>query len=250
MRLTIQSAIKGILILQMGIALLLMLGEFSPGTPNLYAPRAPELSRPARPGDQTRRYTRQVPDTPSRPYEMPAGLPSRLALEPVPGEPNARALIGSISPGDAERMIEALSAHTSAGHSVRKLYLNSPGGSVVDALALGRHLRADKMETVVTEGDICLSACPYIFAGGTKRSAKGALGVHQHSFGENSYLPAFLAVEDIQRGQSEVMAYLDEMGLDVRLMRPALATGPNDIYIFVEDELTEYKLTTAARGGT
>ena len=238
MRLSIQSAIKGILILQLVLAGLLMLGEFTPSGPQLFAPRAPSMERPTRPGDQTRRYTRDVPSAPNRPYEMPAGLPSRLSLEPVKNEPDARALIGAISPGDADRIIEALTTD-----APKQLYLNSPGGSVADALALGRHLRDAQIATTIAEGDVCLSACPYIFAGGTRRTAPGTLGVHQHSFGENSFLPAFLAVEDIQRGQSQVMAYLDDMGLDVRLMRHALATGPSDIYIFVEDELIEYQIT-------
>jgi hypothetical protein len=34
------------------------------------------------------------------------------------------------------------------------------------------------------------------------------------------------------------------MGLDVRLMQHALATGPDDIYIFIEDELAEYRIVT------
>ena len=239
MKLSIQSAIKGILILQLGIAGLLMVGEFTPSGPQLFAPRAPSLDRPTRPGDQTRRYTRDVPTAPNRPYEMPAGLPSRLALEPVTNDPDARALIGAISPGDADRIIETLSRDLPL-----RIYLNSPGGSVADALALGRYLRSTGAAPLVAQGDVCLSACPYIFAGGSDRSAQGVLGVHQHSFGENAYLPAFLAVEDIQRGQSEVMGFLDDMGLDVRLMGPALATGPSDIYIFVADELTEYRITT------
>lgn len=43
--------------------------------------------------------------------------------------------------------------------------------------------------------------------GGTKRRVEqdASIGVHQHYFGQNSVQPAFMAVEDIQRGQGFVM---------------------------------------------
>lgn len=241
MTLTVQGAVKGVLILQLVLAGLMLIGEAGVSFSGANGPRAPSFDAPVRPGDQTRRYTRDAPTAPNRPYEMPAGLPSRLSLEPVEGNADALALIGMISPGDADRII------TELGRAVPELlYLNSPGGSVMDALILGRYLRQADVNTRVTNGDICLSACPYIFAGGTARDVaeNGALGVHQHYFGENTLLPAFLAVEDVQRGQAEVMAHLDAMGLDVRLMQHALATGPDDIYIFIEDELAEYRIVT------
>ncbi len=238
---TAQSAVKGVLIVQLVLAGLLLIGEAGGSFTGSNAPRAPGFDAPVRPGDQTRRYTQDAPSAPNRPYEMPAGLPSRLSLERVQDDDTARALIGTISPGDADRIVEELGRV-----QPELLYLNSPGGSVMDALILGRYLREAGIDTQVTQGDICLSACPYIFAGGVVRAVSdgAALGVHQHYFGENTFLPAFLAVEDVQRGQAEVMTHLDLMGLDVRLMRHALATGPDDIYVFVAEELTEYRIVT------
>ena len=91
-----------------------------------------------------------------------------------------------------------------------------------------------------------MSACPYLLAGGVLRqAAPGAMvGVHQHYFGQNSVLPAFLAVKDIQRGQAQVVGYLADMGIDLRLMQPALATPPEDIYVLTAQELERYRLTT------
>ena len=93
---------------------------------------------------------------------------------------------------------------------------------------------------------VCLSACPYILASGVERQVhKDAyVGVHQHSYGESTVLPAFLAIEDIQRGQGEVMEYLDAMGIDLRLMQHALATPPQEIYILIPEELERYALAT------
>ena len=68
--------------------------------------------------------------------------------------------------------------------------------------------------------------------------------MHQHYFDENIALPAFLAVKDIQRGQGEVLEYLIEMDIDPALMRHALVTPPEDIYILLPQELTDYRLVT------
>jgi len=95
-------------------------------------------------------------------------------------------------------------------------------------------------------GDICLSACPYILASGSTRNIHddAQVGVHQHYFGTNSALPAFLAVEDIQRGQGEVMTYLHDMGVDPLIMRHALVTPPDEIYVLLPEQLTTYKMDT------
>ena len=102
------------------------------------------------------------------------------------------------------------------------------------------------MNTEMAAGDICMSACPYVLSAGVERRvAEGAfVGVHQHYFEENTALPAFLIVEDIQRGQGEVMTYLAEMGVDPLLMQHALVTPPEAIYVFLRVELVTYRIIT------
>ena len=114
-----------------------------------------------------------------------------------------------------------------------------------DALVLGRALRQMGMTTALRSGDICYSACPYLLAAGTSRTIPedASVGVHQHFFGENTLLPTFLAVEDIQRGQGEVMEYLDQMGIDPLVMRHALATPSDEIYLLLPEELESYGFT-------
>ena len=111
-----------------------------------------------------------------------------------------------------------------------------------DALELGRALRLAGLETAMRAGDICYSACPYLLAAGVERDIPetAPVGVHQHYFGESTLLPAFVAVEDIQRGQGEVMGYLDEMGIDPLVMTHALSTPPDQIYVLLPEELVNY----------
>lgn len=210
--------------------------------------RAPDLSDPARPGDQTRRFRPgEIAPREARPgtRPMPAtvDMPTRLSFEIADwdGAP-ALTLTGQIAGGDAERFADWLAARDLPGI----VFLNSPGGSVRDALAIGRVLRDGGVDTAMSGSDVCLSACPYILAAGVDRSvAEGALvGVHQHFFDENVALPAFIAVEDIQRGQGDVMAYLIEMGVDPGVMQHALQTPPDEIYLLLPEELERYALTT------
>jgi hypothetical protein len=249
-RWTVRRAILAILGFQIGMAVILAGSDLIGALPQLLSPSPqPALDLPVRPGDQTRRY--RPADLPARddagPADRislpdPADMPARLRFERLAA--GQALLTGSIAPGDAARFDEWLA--TQAG--IATLRLHSPGGSVYDALAIGRAIRAAGQDTVMEAGDICLSACPYIFVGGVARAADPAamIGVHQHYFGENTVLPAFLAVEDVQRGQAAVLRHLVEMGVDPRLMQHSLETPPDEIYLLVAEELEKYGLLRPA----
>jgi hypothetical protein len=243
-------AIRWILVLQLAIAVFLVTRDVAGSWQGLsFSPQAPLLDQPVRPGDQTRRYDpRHAPALPARPgTDVPAmrEMPERLqfALDDT-----RLSLTGEIAGGDADRFAAWLDAAELAAEAAVTVALDSPGGSVADALEIGRRLRAAGFATEVAAGAVCLSACPYLLAAGIDRqvSPEGFVGVHQHYFGESTVLPAWMAVEDIQRGQAEVLEYLDEMGIDLRLMEHSLATPPDEIYILVADELEAYALVTPA----
>lgn len=238
----VARTLGAVLIFQLGIGGLLILGDMrdAPLSLPFSRPDAPRLSDPVRPGDQRRTFDPSR-DRPSvQPARNPGDLPDRLTLT---YESGAWRLEGAITPGDAERLIPQIDR---ADPEITDLILQSPGGSVQDALVLGRHLRDREIDTRVLSGEFCYSACPYLFAGGPERQAEtnASIGVHQHSFGENTFLPAFTAIDDIQRGQAEVMSYLDDMGVDVRVMRHALATPAAEIYILLPEELEDYNFVT------
>ena len=209
---------------------------------------SPEMDVPIAPGNQTRRFEpRRAPlDLPTPPgFQGDDSVPSRLEFTSTDLENrNGAALLnGTIAEGDAERFANWLLALPVLPSAIA---LNSPGGSVGDALTIGRLVREKAIPMVIAPGAFCFSACPYILAAGAERevSKEGFVGVHQHYFGENTYLPAFLLVSDIQAGQGEVMAYLEEMGIDPMIMAKALVTPPDDIYILLPEELEAFRLAT------
>lgn len=244
---TVKSMIYGILGIQLVLAVFLMGGDLWRVIPTIGLPSSqPRFDQPVNPGDQTRRYRpANMPLPPARegapnlPYTSTKDMPERLLFE---AEDTEIVITGRISPGDAERFETFLDAEGTEFKTVR---LNSPGGSVSDALVIGQRLRDEGFDTAMSAGTVCLSACPYILASGVARAvdADARVGVHQHFYDVNTVLPAFLAVEDIQRGQGAVMAYLDEMGVDLRIMQHALVTPPDEIYVFLPDELSDYRLT-------
>ena len=226
-RMTTKRAITWIFVLQCAIAAFLMGSDILTALPQLLSSsRQPQFDTPIAPGDQTRRYRPgDIPlgpsrdGNPARPFRSTGDMPVRLFMET---SGNTLTLTGQIAPGDAARVTEFLDTRT----NLDLVRLNSPGGSVQDALSIGRQLRGRSVDTTMGATDICLSACPYILASGVNRQVHddAQVGVHQHFFDTNIALPAFLAVEDIQKGQGEVMAYLIDMGVDPRLMQHALLT--------------------------
>jgi hypothetical protein len=101
---------------------------------------------------------------------------------------------GEIIPGDAERLEAALAGADMDASGSRRLYLNSPGGSVAEALRMVQVMDRFKVTTVVRTGAACASSCAEIvFISGYRNVLEyGALlGFHTcHVQATRSPLPA------------------------------------------------------------
>ncbi|MCQ0971099.1 hypothetical protein MLD63_11760 [Paracoccus sp. TK19116] len=229
------AAIRAVLLSQviLGAGIVWMDVRDNPGTaaPGLFAPEDGPGVRPYRPDLR--------PAEPGTPAMRP--MPKSLEFDEAE---NQITISGQIAVGDADRFAAWLEETRPAA---REISLDSSGGSVADALAIGRTIRGAGYDTIVEDGSVCLSACPYLLAGGvTRRASEGAtVGVHQHYFGKNTVLPAFMAVSDVQRAQASVMDYLTQMGVDLRLMVHALRTAPKDINVLSPQLMNELGLTTS-----
>lgn len=232
-----QSAIRAVLLSQVLLAGFIIAADLWQSS----GKAAPGLFAPPAEGPSIRPYR---PDL--RPAEpgAPAMRPMPEMLEFSLSDDTIR-ISGQIAEGDADRFLQWLDQTRPVADQVS---LDSSGGSVSDALAIGRAIRGAGYDTIVESGAVCLSACPYLLAGGVeRRSADGAvIGVHQHYFGENTILPAFMAIRDLQRAQASVLDYLSEMGIDLRLMSLALRTPPEEINVLTSDQLSQFGLTNGA----
>jgi hypothetical protein len=155
---------------------------------------------------------------------------------------------GTIKPGTAAAFAAEIEKR---GAYVKTVVLQSPGGSVQDALAMGRLIRERKFNTAVEARQYCASSCPLVFAGGVERraGAQAAIGVHQ-VFAAAASSGATLAdgMDDAQRISAECQRYLREMGTDLQVWVHAMETPKHRLFYFRPDELLALKLATEAAG--
>ncbi len=150
---------------------------------------------------------------------------------------------GSINVGAAARFAEEIEAR---GEYVKTVSLNSPGGSVDDALAMSKLIRDKGLDTKVVAKALCASSCPLVFAGGVAREAEkdAVLGVHQVFNGGQERPSPEQAMSGAQSTTARIARHLEEMGIGAGLWINALETPPNRLYYLTSAEMSEFKLTT------
>lgn len=199
------------------------------------------------------------PHVPAAPGANPADLPPaprvttdadslRKALTVELRSAGVLAVTGTIDPGSAARFSAEVGK---VGEYVKAVVLNSPGGSVRDALSISELVRERGFQTRVESGALCASSCPLVFAGGKTRIAgsDAAIGVHQ-VFSGNREGPrnADIEISSTQRLTADINRHLEAMGVDQAVWLHALDTPPDRLYYFSPDELKAYRLATEISG--
>ncbi len=151
---------------------------------------------------------------------------------------------GTITPGSSQAFAAEIGRR---GDYVKTVVLNSPGGSVVDALAMGRLIRERKFATEVEAGKYCASSCPLVFAGGIERRAgdRATIGVHQVAAIKTAAKgPPRDEMSIVQTISARCARHLGEMGVDVRVWVHAMETPHDKLFVFKPDELKSLALVT------
>jgi len=152
---------------------------------------------------------------------------------------------GTIRPGTAKVFAAEIEKR---GNYVKTVVLHSPGGSVSDAIEMGRLIRQQQFATEVESGRYCASSCPLVFAGGLERRAgeRAAIGVHQVTalVANGSALGAIEGMDSVQRMSAECQKYLLDMAIDPMVWVHAMQTPPDQLFYFTGDELLKLKLAT------
>lgn len=173
----------------------------------------------------------------------------KAPLQVALGSAGVLEVSGTIDPGSAERFAAEVAAR---GEYVETVAFDSPGGSVDDALTIGKLINERGYATRVAAGAICASSCPLAFAGGRERHATGksAIGVHQiYAAMAAGQLPAGIqaageAMSEAQKTTAIITRHLTAMGVDPALWLHALETPPDRLYYLSADELVDYRLVT------
>lgn len=179
-----------------------------------------------------------------------AALRLPLRFELLPG--GVLSVEGSIDQGAARRFAEEVERR---GEYVSTVALNSPGGSLDDAMEMSRLVRERGFDTRVLDGAICASSCPLVLAGGVSRTVaeRSAIGLHQFYAVTGTALEPAQAMSDAQATTARISRHLDGMGVDPALWLHALDTPPQSLYYLTGEEMRRYRLvniatTLASRG--
>ncbi len=150
---------------------------------------------------------------------------------------------GSIDQGAAARFAAEVAAR---GEYVRTIRLDSPGGSLEDAMAMARTTRERGFATEVVDGGLCASSCPLVLAGGTTRMAgdNAAVGLHQFFAAQNVAIEPAQVMADAQMTTARISRLLSEMDVDPALWLHALDTPPRALYYLSVEEMQRYRLVT------
>jgi hypothetical protein len=153
---------------------------------------------------------------------------------------------GTITPGVSQSFAAETERHS---EYIRTVVLNSPGGSVTDALAMGRLIREKRLATEVEAGKYCVSSCPLVFAGGVDRRAgeKATIGVHQMTAMRSAANgPPRDAMSVAQNISARCQRYLGDMGISLQVWVHAMETPHDMLFVFKTDELKSLNLVTIA----
>lgn len=180
-----------------------------------------------------------LPDSPQERAVQPAGQPMQFSLV-GDGVLLAR---GTIDEGAAARFAEEVAA---LGHRIGTISLDSPGGSLDDAMAMARLIRERGLRTEVADSAVCASSCPLVLAGGVARTVgkAAAIGVHQFYAGRGTRLAPDQAMADAQATAARISRHLSGLGVDPALWLHALDTPPQSLYYLSAGELARYRMVT------
>jgi ATP-dependent protease ClpP protease subunit len=122
--------------------------------------------------------------------------------------------------------------------------INSNGGDVAAAMAIGRLFRKERA-WIEVDG-VCISACVLILAGAVERvvSSSGKVGIHRPYLATTPQRP--LTADQVNSAYSamlgDIRAYLREMNVSERLADAMLATEPERVHMLTQAELVSYGL--------
>jgi hypothetical protein len=129
-------------------------------------------------------------------------------------------LSGEIKKGDLEKFQRIAPAHGHTG-----VFLSSPGGIVMQALAIGEIIHSKRYDTVVGDDAICASACGLMWLAGSSRlvSNTAKIGFHAAYVGDGN------ASQASGVGNAFIGAYLTRIGLPLSVVAFVTTAGPGEM---------------------
>jgi hypothetical protein len=137
---------------------------------------------------------------------------------------------GPINEGDGVSLASVISQRPNG-----VIFLSGNGGTVDDAIEIGKAVRAARYETVVSKGSQCASACGLIWLAGRPRYLEDGAHVGFHA----GYTLTGDEASTAGSVNAVIGAYLNGLGLTTEAIRFLTARPPDEIYwLSTEDALS------------
>jgi len=160
-------------------------------------------------------------------------------------------IAGEITAADLDEVKQIIDqTHRRAESKNWKIYpphinIDSLGGSVPAAMAIGRLLRKENASARIDPDAVCLSACVLVLAGAVGREMEGKIGIHR------PYLevPKDAVSSDqvrtlLQQTLQDIRAYFREMNVSEQLADAMLRINPENMLVLSPAALNNYGLTS------
>lgn len=153
---------------------------------------------------------------------------------------------GEITASDVAELRRTLTERRQALGKTPLVLLDSPGGSVLAALEMGRIIRRTPAETVINDGASCSSSCIFLQSAGVKRNVfgDGRLGLHRPRFDYEDF--ASLSKEDARIEYTKLVAvceqYMREMGISDDVFSDMLRVPSQEVRFVGRDYAEQHDL--------
>ena len=121
---------------------------------------------------------------------------------------------------------------------------NSPGGSVIGALEIGRFIARAHANTGVAANGVCVSACVLAWANGSVKSAApdSRIGVHNVTVSAPTPDQESAASFAANAGDALTAKYLAALGAPASVVGHLVATPPSSVYWLTPDDLAAWNV--------
>lgn len=172
----------------------------------------------------------------------PALASAKVEVLPVQHKTAGRILAVNVSediaPGDYETLLKGI--RSNPGQYAKKIaLLDSIGGSVAEAMKMGRLLREAGFDTLVPSSAVCEGTCVYLLAAGHGKTVRGYVGLHRPYFPGGDSAQANLAAGGASASPT---AYFQEMNIPLSLVDDMHLIEPSKMRVLSPQELARYRL--------
>ena len=162
-----------------------------------------------------------------------------FAAEGPAGSSFVARVTGEITAADYQALRQQ--ADQAAQANVRQMQLDSSGGNLEAALAIGRLIRSLEFGSMVLSQGRCDSACVFILAAGIDKVVEGEVGIHRPYFIHRTDIGVREALRIVK---AETEAYLVEMNIPASLAEDMFSVDPGSMRTLTGDELAIYRLNS------